>query len=77
MMAKVEYNTCDRCKQKISYHTRRGAKVKYPRVVHIIWRFCQWVDTNSMELCNDCAEGLHDYLYPNSKPEKVKDSNGH
>ncbi len=62
-MAKVEYNVCDRCGEKINYDHKKGAEITYPRRIKIIWRLFQYLTERNMELCGNCAEGLEDFLH--------------
>lgn len=61
-MATVEYQVCDRCREKISYRSRLRAKVQWPKVIKIAWVICGATMNQEKELCGKCAEELEKFL---------------
>jgi len=73
-MAIVKYEVCDRCGEKVSYHSRRLAKVHRTKLT---WIICGCVNEDEYQLCGDCSEKLETFLYNresknNLKTEEIK-----
>lgn len=58
-MATIEYEVCDRCKEKIDYHSRKLATVHRAK---INWIFCGIVNEYKYQLCKNCSEELDVFL---------------
>lgn len=61
-MATINYKFCDRCQEKINYHSRLRAFVQMPRDIKILWIVCGVSMDQQKELCGKCAEELEKFL---------------
>lgn len=63
-MATINYKVCDRCHERINYHSGLLAKVQTYRPIKIAWIVCGVVSNAERELCGKCADELEEFLEP-------------
>jgi uncharacterized CHY-type Zn-finger protein len=66
-MAVVTYEVCDRCSEKVNYHSGRKARV---RTAKIKWIVCGMVIESEKILCDKCYHALEEFLEPITQPGK-------
>jgi len=59
-MATVNYEVCDRCGNKINYHSRLLARI---HTVKIKWIVCGEMMDSEKQLCKECSKELDKWLY--------------